>query len=51
MRAKENKAVAHIRTQDVAADWSMKGTTVLFTGASRGTGGSAEFLRGHGRCR
>jgi retinol dehydrogenase 14 len=38
MRAEENKAVAHIRTQDVAVDWSMKGKTVLFTGASRGMG-------------
>ena len=38
MRTEKNKAVAHIRTQDVAADWSMKGKTVLFTGASRGMG-------------
>lgn len=38
MRAKENSAVARIRTQDAAADWSMKGKTVLFTGASRGMG-------------
>ena len=38
MRIEENKAIAHIRTQDVAMDWSLKGTTVLFTGASRGMG-------------
>jgi len=38
MRAEENKAVACIRTQDAALDWSMKGKTVLFTGASRGMG-------------
>jgi glutamyl-tRNA reductase len=38
MRVTGNKAVAHIRTQDAAADWSMKGKTVLFTGASRGMG-------------
>jgi NADPH:quinone reductase-like Zn-dependent oxidoreductase len=37
MRAKENNA-ARIRTQDAAADWSMTGTAVLFTGASRGMG-------------
>ena len=38
MRAGGNKAAARIRTQDAAADWSMKGKTVLFTGASRGMG-------------
>lgn len=38
MRAEENKAVARIRTQGTAADWSMNGKTVLFTGASRGMG-------------
>jgi len=38
MRAEQNKAVARIRTQDAAADWSMTGKTVLFTGASRGMG-------------
>ena len=36
MRVEKNKA--HIRTQDVAAAWSMQGKTVLFTGASRGMG-------------
>jgi hypothetical protein len=35
MGVKTNKAVARIRTQDVASDWSMKGKTVLFTGAPR----------------
>src|SRR5215467_11402699 len=38
MRAEENKVVACIRTRDAALDWSMKGKTVLFTGASRGMG-------------
>jgi len=38
MRVKDNKAAARIRTQDIATDWSMKGKTVLFTGASRGMG-------------
>jgi retinol dehydrogenase 12 len=38
MRAKANKAVAHIQTRDAAADWSMNGKTALFTGASRGMG-------------
>src|SRR5215469_1348010 len=38
MTADDNKAAAHIRTQDAATDWSMKGKTVLFTGASRGMG-------------
>jgi NAD(P)-dependent dehydrogenase (short-subunit alcohol dehydrogenase family) len=38
MRVNDNKAAARIRTQDAAADWSMKGKTVLFTGASRGMG-------------
>ena len=36
MRVETNKA--QIRTRDVAADWSMTGKTVLFTGASRGMG-------------
>jgi NAD(P)-dependent dehydrogenase (short-subunit alcohol dehydrogenase family) len=38
IRAEENKAVARIRTRDAATEWSMKGKTVLFTGASRGMG-------------
>src|SRR6516165_8022793 len=38
MRVNGNKAAARIRTQDAAADWSMQGKTVLFTGASRGMG-------------
>jgi NAD(P)-dependent dehydrogenase (short-subunit alcohol dehydrogenase family) len=38
MRVEGNKAAAHVRPQDVAVDWSMKGKTVLFTGASRGMG-------------
>src|SRR5215469_4974830 len=38
MRVKDNGTVARIRTRDAAADWSMKGKTVLFTGASRGMG-------------
>jgi NAD(P)-dependent dehydrogenase (short-subunit alcohol dehydrogenase family) len=38
MRAEENQAAARILTQDAAADWSMTGKTVLFTGASRGMG-------------
>jgi len=38
MGAEQNKAAARIRTQDAATDWSMKGKTVLFTGASRGMG-------------
>jgi NAD(P)-dependent dehydrogenase (short-subunit alcohol dehydrogenase family) len=38
MRAEQDKAAASIRTQDAATDWSMKGKTVLFTGASRGMG-------------
>src|SRR6516165_6442885 len=38
MRVNDNKAAARIRTQDAATDWSMKGKTVLFTGASRGMG-------------
>ena len=38
MTAEKNKAAARIRTPDVAADWSMTGKTVLFTGASRGMG-------------
>ena len=38
MRVNDNKAAARIRTQDAAADWSMQGKTVLFTGASRGMG-------------
>ena len=38
MRAKDNEAAARIRTQGDAADWTMQGKTVLFTGASRGMG-------------
>ena len=38
MRINDNKTAARIRTQDGATDWSMKGKTVLFTGASRGMG-------------
>jgi NAD(P)-dependent dehydrogenase (short-subunit alcohol dehydrogenase family) len=54
MRTDENKAMTHMRTQDSASDTSMKGKTVLFTGASRGMGRfaaielarrGAEFLR------
>ncbi|MDQ2714469.1 MAG: SDR family NAD(P)-dependent oxidoreductase [Chloroflexota bacterium] len=41
MRTKETKAITHIRTQDGASDTSMKGKTVLFTGASRGMGHEA----------
>src|SRR6516225_9990571 len=38
MRINDNKTAARIRTQDAAADWTMNGKTVLFTGASRGMG-------------
>src|SRR5215471_6904567 len=38
MRVKDNGTAARIRTRDAAADWSMVGKTVLFTGASRGMG-------------
>jgi NAD(P)-dependent dehydrogenase (short-subunit alcohol dehydrogenase family) len=38
MGTEETKAITHIRTQSVAKDTSMKGKTVLFTGASRGMG-------------
>jgi retinol dehydrogenase 14 len=38
MRTEQNKAMTYIRTQDAALDASMKGKTVLFTGASRGMG-------------
>jgi retinol dehydrogenase-14 len=38
MRIEEPKAIAPIRTYDMPTDWSMKGKTVLFTGASRGMG-------------
>lgn len=38
MRTEETKAMRHIRTQDEASEASMKGKTVLFTGASRGMG-------------
>jgi NADPH:quinone reductase-like Zn-dependent oxidoreductase len=41
MRTEETKAITHIQTQDVVKDTSMKGKTVLFTGASRGIGRSA----------
>jgi NAD(P)-dependent dehydrogenase (short-subunit alcohol dehydrogenase family) len=36
--APEKKAMTHMRTQDEASDTSMKGKTVLFTGATRGMG-------------
>lgn len=47
MRTEETRAITHIRTQDGASDTSMKGKTVLFTGASRGMGRFAaiEFAR------
>jgi len=38
MRAEEDKAAGLIRIRDAAEGWSMKGKTVLFTGASRGMG-------------
>jgi NAD(P)-dependent dehydrogenase (short-subunit alcohol dehydrogenase family) len=38
MRAEQNKAAGLIRTREAAAGWTMKGKTVLFTGASRGMG-------------
>jgi NAD(P)-dependent dehydrogenase (short-subunit alcohol dehydrogenase family) len=38
MRIEEPEAIAHIRRQDVTTDQTMKGKTVLFTGASRGMG-------------
>jgi retinol dehydrogenase 14 len=38
MRTEQTKAIAHSRTQDNAQHTSMKGKTVLFTGASRGMG-------------
>ena len=38
MRAEENKAVARIRTQGTAADWSMNGRRCRSRGASRGMG-------------
>ena len=38
MLAGQDKADGRLRTQDAAADWTMKGKTVLFTGASRGMG-------------
>jgi retinol dehydrogenase 14 len=38
MPTEEPKPIAQFRTQDVPADRSMKGKTVLFTGASRGMG-------------
>jgi NAD(P)-dependent dehydrogenase (short-subunit alcohol dehydrogenase family) len=38
MRSEQNKTAARIRTQDATVNWSMKGQTVLFTGASRGMG-------------
>jgi NAD(P)-dependent dehydrogenase (short-subunit alcohol dehydrogenase family) len=61
MQAEQNNAVARIRTQDAAADWSMTGKTVLFTGASRGMGrfaavelarlGAQILLVGHNQAR
>jgi NAD(P)-dependent dehydrogenase (short-subunit alcohol dehydrogenase family) len=38
MRTEEIKAITLMQSQDEAADTSMKGKTVLFTGASRGMG-------------
>jgi len=38
MRVNENNAADRIGTQNAAVDWSVKGKTVLFTGASRGMG-------------
>ena len=38
LRAEAKEAGGKLRTQDAAADWSMNGKTVLFTGASRGMG-------------
>jgi NAD(P)-dependent dehydrogenase (short-subunit alcohol dehydrogenase family) len=38
MRIEGNKALDHIRVLEVAMETSMKGKTVLFTGASRGMG-------------
>jgi len=38
MRAENTRAAARIRPRDAAANWSMTGKTVLFTGASRGMG-------------
>src|SRR5260370_31489001 len=38
MRIDGNKALDHIRVLEVAMETSMKGKTVLFTGASRGMG-------------
>jgi NAD(P)-dependent dehydrogenase (short-subunit alcohol dehydrogenase family) len=61
MRAEQNKAVACIRTKDAATNWTMKGKTVLFTGASRGMGrlaaielarfGAEILLVGHNQAR
>jgi hypothetical protein len=50
MGTEETTAIPHIRTQDLAKDASMKGKTVLFTGASRGMGASRRSSsRGVGR--
>ena len=38
MRAWENNAVTSVRAGHAAAEWNMRGKTVLFTGASRGMG-------------
>ena len=61
MPATEKEAAARIRAQDAAADWSMNGKTVLFTGASRGMGrfaaielarrGAEILLVGHNQAR
>ena len=61
MPATEKKAAARIRARDAAADWSMNGKTVLFTGASRGMGrfaaielarlGAEILLVGHNQAR
>ena len=61
MRAEHNKAAGRLRAQDAATDWSMKGKTVPFTGASRGMGrlaaielarlGAEILLVGHNQAR
>ena len=38
MRTEEPNAIDQLRARHVPTDWSMKGKTVLFTGASRGMG-------------
>ncbi len=61
MNAEEADAIRRARTQDLAADWSMTGKTVLVTGASRGIGrcaavelarlGAQVLLVGHNQAR